>query len=124
MRTRTTIATLGILACALAGCSVETDSGTTDSKPKTSPSAKAKNHTTAETAFLVTTRNKIPELNKISDKDLINFGRTSCDAVDAGNSPVAVTIKAEEGLQLGDENTAYIVGAAVNTFCPEHKAEL
>lgn len=116
MRTRTTVAALGILA--LTGCTAATDSSPTDSKPK------AASHTNAETAFLVTTRNKIPELNKLSDKDLINFGRTSCDAIDAGNSPVAVTMKAEEGLQLGDENTAYIVGAAVNTFCPEHKAEL
>lgn len=124
MRTRTAFAALGILALAAAGCTVETGSGTADSKPKPSASAKANNHSTAETAFLIVSRGKVPALKKIPDKDLLALGHNSCDAIDAGNTPLAVAMKAEEGLQIGEANSGYIVGAAVAQLCPEHKDEI
>ncbi|MFG3090670.1 DUF732 domain-containing protein [Streptomyces antibioticus] len=125
MRTRTIIATTAILAGGLAAClsGSSDDTSSTDSKPKVT-TAPAKNHSTAETAYLTTTRAKVPALEKVADDDLINFGRTSCTAIDAGNSPAAVAVKAEEGLQIGQANSAYLVGAAVSSFCPEHKNKL
>ncbi|WP_018549103.1 DUF732 domain-containing protein [Streptomyces sp. LaPpAH-108] len=125
MNTRAITAALGILGILVLNGCAQTDSTSTDAKPTTTAPTKSNHrHTTDETAFLVTTRAKVPELNKLPDAQLIDFGHKACDAIDAGNSPIAVTLKAEEGLQLGDENSAYIVGAAVNTFCPEHKDEL
>ncbi|MFJ8992636.1 DUF732 domain-containing protein [Streptomyces sp. NPDC102279] len=123
MRTRTTVATLGVAGIlALTGCTVDTD--TTDSKPKMSPSAKADSHTNAENAFLIASRGKVPALKKIPDATLLEFGHTSCDAMDAGNTPLAVAMKAEENLQIGEANSGYLIGAAVAQLCPKHKSEI
>lgn len=124
MRTRTTVATLGVAGIlALTGCT-ETGTSTADSKPKASPSAKADSRSNAENAFLIASRGKVPALKKVPDKDLLALGHNSCDAIDAGNTPLAVAMKAEEGLQIGEANSGYIIGAAVAQLCPEHKSEI
>ncbi len=125
MRIRHTAATITLAAlAALTACTPgPAKPDATDPKPAAKASASAK-HTTAETAFLLTTRTKIPALEKLPDEQLLDLGRKSCDAIDAGNTPAAVAAKAEEGLQIGAENSGYIVGAAVSQFCPEHKSKL
>ncbi|MFJ3021473.1 DUF732 domain-containing protein [Streptomyces tendae] len=132
---RKQLAKFGCLPVAvIAGIAIAMGSGdsdndeTDDAKPKATVTATASvakdTHSTEETAFLLTTRNKIPALKKVPDKQILDLGHSSCDAIDAGNSPAAVAARAEEGLQIGAENSAYIVGAAVSQFCPEHEDQL
>ncbi|MFK0062631.1 DUF732 domain-containing protein [Streptomyces werraensis] len=135
MSTRTNIAKWGCLpiaalialVIALGGGEDDTNS---DAKPKPTPSAttsaspKDDGHTPAETAFLLTTRAKIPALEDVPDEQILDLGHSSCTAIDAGNSPTAVAAEVEKGLQIGAENSAYIVGAAVSQFCPEHKSKI
>ncbi|MFF0512439.1 DUF732 domain-containing protein [Streptomyces sp. NPDC004250] len=125
MNTRTTAAALA--AGALLALTACTSSSDDDAKPKQTPKASAKassKQDTAEAAFLATTRAKIPALKDVPDEQIIDLGRSSCTAIDAGNSPAAVAAQAEKGLQIGAENSGYIVGAAVSQFCPEHKSKL
>ncbi|MEU5624271.1 DUF732 domain-containing protein [Streptomyces tendae] len=129
-RTRKQIAKFGCLPVAiLVGIAIAMGGGdsddekTDDAKPKATAATKDA-HSTEETAFLLATRNKLPALKKVPDKQILDLGHSSCDAIDAGNSPVAVAARAEEGLQIGAENSAYIVGAAVSQFCPEHEDQL
>jgi hypothetical protein len=105
------------------------DDDSTASKPTPTASATKSaspddGHTPEERAFLLTTRAKIPALEKVPDEQILDLGHSSCTAIDAGNSPAAVAVEAEKGLQIGAENSAYIVGAAVSQFCPEHKSKL
>ena len=120
------IAVLVALVLAFGG---EDDEPTSDSKPQPTTSATKSaspddGHTPEERAFLLTTRAKIPALKQVPDEQILDLGHSSCTAIDAGNSPTAVAARAEEGLQIGAENSAYIVGAAVSQFCPEHKSKL
>lgn len=128
MRRHLATAVLLTLAASLTACA---DIDTATSKPAATATATAKasspaksSRTTTELAFLATTRAKVPALKKIPDDQLITFGKTSCTAIDAGNTPAAVATEAEKGLQIGVENSGYLVGAAVSSFCPEHKSEL
>jgi hypothetical protein len=135
MSTRTRIAKYGCLPiAALFGIIIAIGGGeddtTSDTKPTPTASATKSagpedtGHTPQETAFLLTVRAKIPALEKVPDEQILDLGHSSCTAIDAGNSPTAVAVRAEEGLQIGAENSAYIVGAAVSQFCPEHKSKL
>lgn len=129
MHIRHTAAALTLAALALTACTPTADSGkqgATDPKPKasaSSPKAAAK-YKPEEAAFLLTTRTKVPALEKVPDEQLLNLGKASCTAIDAGNSPATVAATAEKSLQIGDENSGYLVGAAVSQFCPEHKSKL
>jgi hypothetical protein len=134
MRTKKNIAKYGCLPIAVLVALVLAfggeDDDSTASKPTPTASAtksaspKDTGHTPEETAFLLTTRAKIPALETVPDEQILDLGRSSCTAIDAGNSPAAVAVEAEKGLQIGAENSAYIVGAAVSQFCPEHKSKL
>lgn len=120
-------AVLATAALALTACTAADTDSTTADKPTTAssqPASSTPKHSSAENAFLITTRAKIPALKKVPDDQILDLGHSSCDAIDAGNSPAAVAAKAEEGLQIGDANSGYIVGAAVAQFCPKHKSEL
>lgn len=119
MTIRPTVAAVCLAAlAALTACSSDNDT-TADKKP-----TPAVSHSTAESAYLTTTRAKIPDLKKVPDGQILDLGHSACEAVDAGNSPQAVAAKAEEGLQIGDRNSGYVIGAAISQFCPEHKDKL
>ncbi|MFF6829630.1 DUF732 domain-containing protein [Streptomyces longwoodensis] len=131
MNARTAIAALLTAATlALTACSSTTDDASSDTKPKATASASPKaspskaKYSTNETAFLLTTRTKIPALKKVPDDQLLDLGHSACTAIDAGNSPTAVALQTEKGLQIGVDKSAYIVGAAVSQFCPQHKDQL
>ncbi|MFB7776910.1 DUF732 domain-containing protein [Streptomyces bauhiniae] len=124
MNTRTTAAALlAAAALALTGCS-GTDSAADRTNPKPSAPKATATHSVQETAYLTAVRAKVPALERLSDKQLIDFGHTSCDAIDAGNSPAAVAERTESGMKIGAQNSGYLVGSAVSQFCPEHKDQL
>lgn len=124
MNTRTAGAVLvAAVALALTSCS-GTDTAADRTNPKPSSPKATATLSVKETAYLTAVRTKVPALEKLSDKQLIGFGHTSCDAIDAGNTPAAVAATAEGGLKIGAQNSGYLVGAAVSQFCPEHKSEL
>ena len=126
MHIRHTAAALTLATLALTACTATDSSEQTDTKPKASaskPKAAAK-FKPEETAFLMTTRAKVSALEKVPDEQLLQLGKASCEAIDAGNSPATVAATAEKSLQIGDENSGYLVGAAVSQFCPEHKSKL
>lgn len=75
-----------------------------------------------ERDFLETVR-KNSSFTLDSDEELVTVGKAICAAFDSGASFDAVSDTAVSS-GMTDYNAGYIVGAAVNTLCPNHTDQL
>lgn len=70
--------------------------------------------------FLYLLRDSDPIFNRIDDRTLIDLGRTTCDALDAGMTlDMYAAVAAESGITM--DEAASIAAASIVVYCPWHE---
>lgn len=72
-------------------------------------------------AFVMTVHNDTDIYDYDSDASLINLGHTVCEAFDRGLTFFDVV---DAMGSSNDNEAAFVVGAAVTVYCPEHQSEI
>lgn len=124
------IIALVVMALALSACTIKVESEP-EARPETTQTQSPK---TTETptpapqensgAFVAAVRSEIPSVSQMSDDQLVDVGRQICTDLNlakTGNDVLAYTqgFYSEVSDLMTEFQTGYLVGAAVQFFCPE-----
>lgn len=75
-------------------------------------------------AMLTAIRSKYPQYKRVPDGQLVELGETSCEALRAGNSFVAVGVTLSTKARIGLDEAGYLVGAFVSGLCPDQRSKI
>ncbi|MFE5140339.1 DUF732 domain-containing protein [Streptomyces fagopyri] len=125
---RTLPAAAALLLATLTACSAADTTSTDDTPAKPhKPAADVSQAAMAQArqlAYLLTVRKKVPALAGTSDKRLLEVGHETCDSIDEGTSVLDIAATHQATLGIAPDDSGYVVGAAINGFCPEHLDEI
>lgn len=82
---------------------------------------------TIEDLYLITVRDGLrasyPDIDTISDAELIDLGKQTCDLLNGGFSLEEIMIEVLAG-DTDAEFAGAIMGAGIAAFCPEHQSQI
>ncbi|MFF3000149.1 DUF732 domain-containing protein [Streptomyces sp. NPDC057950] len=117
-----------LLLATLTACSAADTTSTDDTPAKAHKQAadasQAAMAQARQFAYLLTVRKKVPALADTSDKRLLEVGNETCDSIDKGTSVLEIAATHQTALGITSDDSGYVVGAAINGFCPEHLDEI
>lgn len=107
-----------LFAFTLVGCGDEDKSSDSNSTGASSLSK--------DDIFIAAVRDEYSFLNDVPSRDLIELAEVSCELFDAGGDRddiIGLILAGDFEAEVG-ESIAFIIGAGVATYCPEHLTEI
>lgn len=120
---------LVLTVVALAGCGTATEATTPEAQAKPAPQEASpatpieptpteQPGDVAETAYVEVLHGRA-WFARVPASTLLEFGHTTCDALDAGVSPIELVAMApDSGMPVNQ--AAFAVGSAIGALCPDH----
>jgi hypothetical protein len=90
------------------------------SKPTPTVTVTAEPEPSIDQTLVDLVRKEYPELYGVTDAQIIELGKTACDAFDAGASAEDIIMAIPDTDPQTRLALAYVVGAGVGAYCPEY----